>query len=118
MPYSHKRSPEKRKARRLKYLNFEQKMKQKDTARAIIKDLNPRDPVTGEIIYDKANESKVKTELLTGKYCVEKEKRFDSPYVKNKPEKQWLDIDPEIFDDFSFAQGEVLNRSSEPCWWR
>ena len=87
-------------------------MAEYDTARSIIKNLCPRDPPTGEIAYTRENEGEVKTALLAGVYCVEKQG------LGKKLERVWFDISPEIVDNVNYEYGEVLNRPVTPCWWR
>lgn len=117
MPYSHKRSPEKRKERKEKFKAFEQKKSESDTIRGIVKDLNQRDLLTGEIIYCQTNEAAVKQALAIGVYSIEVA-HIESKHVKSKPERILLPISQEAIDQINFEYGEVLNRAVEPCWWR
>lgn len=94
------------------------KTKEKDAARAIVKDLSHRDPVTGEVTFDPKLKGNIHTALLSGKYRVEVETVI-SPHVKPRTEKFWLDIDCDVADlVLDREEGEVLNRAVEPCWWR
>jgi len=115
----HRRSSEKLKKRKQEFKEFEQRKKEEDTVRSIIKDLNQRDPVTGEIAYDHANTSEIKHAILTGVYCYEEPARFASPHCPAKTEKVWASIDKKFVETLSdFEQGELLNRALNPCWWR
>ena len=117
MPYSHKRSPEKRKERKEKFKAFEQKKSETDTIRGIVKDLNQRDLLTGEIIYRRENEATIKEALASGTYLVEVA-RPENKHIKSKPERIVLPISQEAIDRINFEYGEVLNRGIVPCWWR
>ncbi len=91
---------------------------QKDAIRGIIKDLNQRDLLTGEIIYRKDNEQAIKVALAVGTYSVEVP-QFESKHLKKSPEKIVMPFEQAIIDQvFKCEYGEVLNRAIEPCWWR
>ena len=98
-------------------------MKEKDTARAIVKDLCQRDHITGEIAYQTKNKAVIEIELLTKKYCYEEEVPLLSPNKKKLKHKdrfkQTLEfIDPKVIDNtLDHVDGEVLNRTIQPCWW-
>lgn len=103
---------------------FFQKMKELDTARAIVKDLNPRDPVTGEVTFIEKNRGKIESELLVVKYCVDvvNQIQINSPLVKHIQVEQhqvWEKISCKTIDKvLKHADSEILNCGIEPCWWR
>jgi hypothetical protein len=108
MPYSHRRSPEKRKERRERFKSFEQRKKEADTIRGIVKDLNQRDLLTGEIIYSKENEKSVKAALAAGTFACE----------DWRGDKQQVPLSSNLISKIvAYEYGEVLNRAIEPCWW-
>jgi hypothetical protein len=91
---------------------------QKDAIRGIIKDLNQRDLLTGEIIYRRENEFAIKQALACGTYTVEVP-AFESKHLLKSPEKTVLPLDQSLVNQVvKYEYGEVLNRAIEPCWWR
>jgi hypothetical protein len=92
---THLRSKQSRQKRtQRKKLSFEQKLKEKDLARSIVKELNIKDYTTGEIAF-----------------TIEMEKT-----VTEQLKHTFHGVIPvhAISHDF----GEVLNRGIDPCWWR
>lgn len=122
MPYSHRRSPEKLRERRLRRLDYESKMAEKDTIRGIIKDNCRRDNVTGEIAYNPRDKSNIEAALVGEQFRIEKQVAAGSVYEKHlkvKTEKIWNPINQELASDVLSAieAGEVLNRAVTPRWW-
>ena len=103
---------------------FFKKMKEIDTARAIVKDLNPRDPETGEVTYLKENKGIIETKLLATQFCVDVIDKIQvnsplSKHVRVERYPVWSYIDCKVIDKvLSLDESEVLNRGIEPCWWR
>ncbi|MFA5365622.1 MAG: hypothetical protein WC325_10630 [Candidatus Bathyarchaeia archaeon] len=103
---------------------FFKTMKELDTARAIVKDLNPRDPVTGEVVFIEKNRDKIESKLLASKFCYEKVNQIqvNSPLVKHIRVEQypiWEEITCKTINKvLAHPDSEVLNSAFEPCWWR
>jgi len=98
---------------KITFKSFEQKMKERDTARSIVKNLCTRDLTTGEITYQSKLEPQIKSALIAGQYCIEKEVFSNSPHYKQQVEKIWYNIDLAVVDKImQFMPGEVLNRFS------
>lgn len=115
MPYSHKRSPKKKRERYSKYCSFEQRKAEADTIRGIIKDNCRRDLVTGEIAYETKNLPKIQTALSTGQFSIEKTVNVDGFYekhIRHRAEKVWFNIDKAEAKKLveRLEEGEVLNR--------
>jgi hypothetical protein len=104
-----------------RYKQFEEKMSEKDTARAIVKSLSIRDIKNGDIIFHEANLSNIKLALIGGKYSIDKP-TFVTKHGKRKQkvERLWFDIDETVADKTVdvLENGQVLNCPFMPCWWR
>jgi hypothetical protein len=103
---------------------FFRKIAEIDTARAIVKDLSPRDPVTGEITFVKKNRNMIETELSITNFCIEvvNKIQINSPLAKHiKVERHpvWEKISCKTIEKvLNHSDSEVLNRGITPCWWR
>ena len=99
-------------------------MKEIDTARAIVKDLNPRDPITGDVTFLKENRKLVENTLLSVQFCVDviNQVQVNSPLAKHVRIERYpvwsLLSDKTINYVLKHPDSEVLNCPIEPCWWR
>lgn len=119
----HKRTEKGQLKQRKRIVSFEHKIRERDTARAIVKDLCQRDPVSGEISFQQKKKAQITNVLLAVKYVVETECPNLSPNVKRKHidryVSDWFEIDVSTVDAvLQREDGEVLNRAILPCWWR
>ena len=98
--------------------------KERDVANAIIKEHCTRDPVTGEIAYDESLKPSISLVLLAAEYRFETEDAIqDPPAVREqkgiRTHYEWNKIRLSTIDGaLKHVDSEVLNRASEPCWWR
>jgi hypothetical protein len=103
-----------------KFKQFEERMAEKDTANSIVKGLSIHNS-NGDIIFHTDNLSEINLALMAGKYCIEKHRLVTKRgKLRQRTDRYWYDIDVEVADGAveGLVNGQVLNRFSEPCWWR
>lgn len=98
--------------------------KERDVANAIVKEHCTRDPVTGEISYDKSQKGVIGQILCAAEYRFEVEDAIQPPREVREQKGctthyEWSKIKLKVIDDvLEREEAELLNRASMPCWWR
>jgi ATP-dependent 26S proteasome regulatory subunit len=114
-----KRSKNKQLKDKQRFKPFEQRMAEIDTAKDIIRNLNQRDLLTGEITFNQTNNSTVIQTLTKTQYSLDRDIPGANKHCKRQTERVWFNFDLDVDNLLlTFEHGEVLNRPIEPCWWR
>jgi len=128
----HKRSPkgQEKQTKRFALYESEQErkffhaMKQKDIAHAIVKDHSERDLLTGEVMFNPKQTNKIQKILLGATFRFEEQDNIQpeeklAKHVGPRTHYEWHSLDYTVIErTLLHSESEVLNRATEPCWWR